>query len=225
MSSAQRDDMTGREGANDPRSHMRARPHAKAITPSLSPPNGELSRKAVGVEWLLGWAYAREKVHLARPPGMPLLANVIGAGRDSTSHLGVGSGARNNMGFEAPPDAYAVMRAVDALDRSDAMLVRTYALMGGAARPDWTPMPVIRCEPGKNTGYALHIDKRKRRTLCPFRTFIYRGDLPEIVAERRRVYRQWAESVAQVHGMLQAGELQHHELTGELPPLAPWDGR
>ena len=50
-------DLSGREGADPQAMHVRAHPHAKSINLSL-PPQFEKSRKAVTVEWLLGWAYA-----------------------------------------------------------------------------------------------------------------------------------------------------------------------
>jgi hypothetical protein len=172
------------------------------------------------VEWLLHWAYVREKVHLARPMGSEPETWSRGPrmGGDSSDKLGAMISSSLNLGFEAHPDAYAVMQAAGAHD--EWRLLRDYAMM--ASRPDWTPRPVIRTVIGK-AGHAMHIDKRGKRTLCQFRLFTYRGDMPEIVAERRARYRRWACAVADVHRALsKVGALAAHAVSLDLPKLTPW---
>jgi len=179
----------------------------------------------VTIGWLLHWAFAREKVHLARPEGMAgALWNPSRSGSDSTLTIGGGGmGGGSNLGFAAPADAYAVHRAVKA-QGGVAKVIQTYAMMGVDARPDWTPHPVITVERGK-TGYAHEIIRPGKYRLCPFRLFRYRGDLPEIVDQRRRVYSDWAETVRAVHEMLRApGQLSAHRLVADVPPVAPWTG-
>jgi hypothetical protein len=111
------------------------------------------------LEELLHWAFAREKVHLARLPGLPYTPH--SSGRDSTGAIGMGGGGGNNIGFEAPADAYVVMWAVDALG-GIASVVREFALIG--APPPWTPDPVIRVR----RGYTV-VDRRTRRpSYCEF---------------------------------------------------------
>lgn len=216
--------MLGRDRERSPALRERARPHTRPVNISLPPFETVDGCKAVTVEWLLNWAYAREKVHLARLPGMG--ASAVFAprgfpGASSSERVGVAVGSSMNLGFEAPADAYAVAWAVNDLGRM-ARPVREYGLMG--SRPDWTPHPVIVAERGR-TGNALHIDRRGKRHICPFRLFVYRGDVEAIVAERRRGYSAWARAVTQVHGALAApGVLTAHNLLPSLPPISPWDG-
>jgi hypothetical protein len=174
------------------------------------------------VEWLLNWAYAREKVHLARMQGMGAAAGFGPRGYPGAANserIGAAVGSSMNLGFEAPADAYAVMRAVLLTGRM-AGVVREYAIIG--ARPDWTPYPSITVERGP-TGHALHLDKKRKRHICPFRLFYYRGDLPEIVAERRQAYERWARAISDVHASLsEPGMLGTHTLADALPPPEPW---
>jgi hypothetical protein len=186
---------------------MRARPCAsQGINSPILP------KTSITIEELLHWAFAREKVHMARPAGMPGLPMMPPrGGRDSTAAIGGGGGGMN-MGFEAPADAYAVMRAVDDLG-GIAGLVREYALIG--APPDWTPHPVIRVRHGDTVN-----DSRTRKP--SFCMFIYVGDLPEHVLQRRQRYARWAQGLAIVHASLADAGLQRYDLAPDLPPLAPW---
>lgn len=194
----------------------RARPYATPVYVSTGLP-------VLTVEGLLQWAYGHEKVHLAREPGMDgaMRARPAGfAAQSSSERIGAAVGTSLNLGFEAPADAYAVARAVEA--SGAAHLLREYALAGG--RPDWTPRPAIVAVPGGG-GHVAHTDAKGRTRLYPFRTFSYRGDLPAIVAERRAIYGRWARGVAAVHAALsQPGALVAYALTGDAPPLAPWNG-
>lgn len=158
------------------------------------------------------WAYAREKVHLARPIGMPGLPSQPPRGvADSTLAMGGGSGG-GNIGFEAPVDAYAVLYAVEALG-GIASTVREYAMIGHA--PEWTPIPMIRVKRGDTV-----LDRRNRRPL--FCEFQYVGDLPEHVRQRRERYSRWAQAIADVHKTLSSVTLQRFTLLPTMPPLAPW---
>lgn len=187
----------------------RAPAHTGGITKTL-PPWTVKTRQTVTIEALLHWAFAREKVHLARTPGLPF--SVPRSPRDSSLGIGWGGcGGGANMGFEAPPDAYTVMHAVDALG-GVASVVREFALIG--APPPWTPKPVIRVMRGKNV-----MDRKTRRPSYCEVTF--GGDLPEHVRMRRERYRRWAEAIGKLHGSL-SGHLRHHELAPDLPPLEPW---
>jgi hypothetical protein len=127
-----------------------------------------------------------------------------------------------NLGFEAPPDAYAVAHAV-AVQGPMARAIYQYALMGPDAHPDWTPHPVILVERGK-TGQTMHIAPGGKRHLAPFRMVRFVGDLPAIVEERRRGYGDWARAVRAVHRWLSDRGLSGHALSAEQPALAPWDG-
>jgi hypothetical protein len=117
MSMKQTDDVAGRDSDDPMALHVRARPHAKPITNSL-PPCDQNSRKAVDVLWLLHWAFVREKVHLARLPGLLMGATLRKGSKDTTSKLGGDIGDSMNMGFEAPADVYAVKHAINGLRRS-----------------------------------------------------------------------------------------------------------
>lgn len=187
--------------------HAGARPCARPSTSTLI-----TTKQKITIEELLFWAFAREKVHLARLSGMPGLPLMVPrGGRDSTSALGGGGGGMN-MGFEAPPDAYAVMHVVDDLG-GVASTIREYALTG--KRPEWTPWPVITVRKGDTV-----IDSRSRKP--SFCMFIYTGDLPEHVHQRRMRYGRWAQAIADVHATLLRAGLQRFDLTGDLPPLEPW---
>ncbi|HEY4112876.1 MAG TPA: hypothetical protein VGM17_02340 [Rhizomicrobium sp.] len=171
----------------------------------------------------MNWAYAREKVHLARPQGSepaPRSRAPRAGCADSSDRCGAMISTSLNLGFEAPADAYAVAWAVESVGRM-ARVVREYGLIG--SRPDWTPRPVITVERGK-TGYTLEIVNRKRRP-CAFRMVRFAGDLPAIVEERRRAYSAWARAIALVHARLaEPGALAAHNLSGDLPPISPWAG-
>jgi len=228
MAAVKEGSVSGRDSADPVSLHVRGRAGAKGSVSSLCPLEGK-NRKVVSVQWLLHWAYGRERVHLARPYGFGTVmrVNLRTSGRDSTLALGGGSGGGVNLGFEAPRDAYAVMDAVDA-QGAIARLVRVHALSNGC--PDWTPSPQVWVEPGDVVGTAVYdadgkpvLTRRGRRYISEFQMFAFRGDLPEIVAERRRVYGRWRAALRNVHRALSVGgALVAHELSAELPAECPW---
>jgi hypothetical protein len=205
MKVKQMDRPSGREREHSIPSHSARAPTCVGGSTSLILPKN----KTVTLEELLHWAFAREKVHLARLPGLPYTPH--SSGRDSTGAIGMGGGGGNNIGFEAPADAYVVMWAVDALG-GIASVVREFALIGSP--PPWTPDPVIRV----HRGQTVRDPVRHRPSYCEFS---YRGDLPEHLALRRDRYRRWAEALAKLHNSL-SGSLQHHRLSAQVPPPEPW---
>jgi hypothetical protein len=213
-------DMSVSDSANPIPMRERARPHAKGI-PSSLPPYDTKACKAVAIDTLLHWAFAREKVHLARPPGLDIGVRLKPRGfaaQSSSERIGAAVGSSMNLGFEAPRDAYAVAAAVAAL-RGDAGLVREYALIGEA--PDWTPYPVIWWERGPPIYGRDHRGRVGRRVVAY--CVAARGDLDALVDERRAVYGRWAAGVAAVHGALVENDaLSDHVLTQVLPPPQPW---
>lgn len=214
----------GRDGEVSPSpACARARPHTRPVSSSLTPSPKDLGLKTVTIEELLTWAFAREKVHIARPEGLGELSGHGPRGWPKASNserIGASVGSSMNLGFEAPTDAYAVLAAVRAQGPLARML-RDYAIM--KARPDWTPCPEITVERGR-TGHTVHIDRRNKRHLCPFRSFVYRGDVPAVLAQRRSRYQAWARAMQAVHKLLsRPGVLRAHRLAPDVPPLAPWE--
>jgi len=176
--------------------------------------------QVVSVEWMLQWAYVREKVQFARLPGLGESPGFAPRGMPSVSsseRIGAAVGTSMNLGFEAPADAYAVKGVVDALTADTKWLVYEHALIG--ARPDWTPRPQITYRRG---GVQYRRDG-KGRLRVDFYVIVWVGDLPEVVAERRRAYLLWARGVKRLHAELsRPGVLRHHRLLNDLPPLQPW---
>lgn len=211
---------SGRDSADPMAMCERAGAHTKDI-PSSLPPYGTKALKAVTAAELLHWAFAREKVHLARLPGFdagPRLKPRGHAATASSERIGAAVGSSMNLGFEAPRDAYAVAAAVAGIGH-DAVLVRERALIGEP--PDWTPYPAIWWEQGAPI-YGKDARGRHGRRIVGYAVYA-RGDLAAIVDERRSVYRRWAVGVAVVHATLVAQDmLADHALTDALPALEPW---
>lgn len=205
------------DSANHPGPHVRARPHVRG------PGNNSLilpkKINTVKTEDLLHWAFAREKVHMARAAGLDAGMRLRPQGfakSSSSERIGAAVGSSMNLGFEAPRDAYAAMAAVMALG-GDAALVRERALIG--TPPEWTPDPVIWFEQGPP---LVGKDKRNRRIIVGYCVFS-RGDLPALVEARRATYRRWAQGITRVHArLMQPGVLADHALSLELPPFEPW---
>jgi len=201
-----------------------ARPRASYYKVSLPPYRKEKVRKAVTVEALLTWAYVREKVHLARDPGLGTGAGFRPRGfpgSSSSERIGAAVGSSMNFGFVAPADAYKVRDAVEECGAPG--LVRNYALIG--SRPDWTPVPRLKSRPDRKFSVAdpdLR-DGKGRPCILTGWTFTWSGDLPEHVDERRERYARWARAISRVHAAL-AGRLAQHELLPDLPREKPWQG-
>lgn len=208
----------GGDGDTQRRQHI-ARLHACEALSDHSP---RLPRppKIISIEELLYWAYAREKVHLARAPGLDVATSFTPRGfpgQASSERIGTAVGSSLNLGFEAPRDAYAVRHAVGR--SGEPALVMQRALIGKP--PDWTPYPVITWDKGPPIYGRVLIQKRRIKIIG---YWVYaRGDLPEIVDERRSVYGRWAHALRRLHAALSApGMLADHDLADDLPPRAPW---
>jgi hypothetical protein len=201
---------------------VRAGAGVKGYIASL-PPHKEIKpKKLVDVLTLLEWAFVREQVLRARDPafGKDAVFRPRGlGGRDSTERIGAAVGTSMNLGFLAPVDAYAVLQAVRCC--GEAALVRQHAL--AMSIPNWVPCPVVWSQPLRCEMISDPVlkDRKGRPLVVEVYPFAWRGDLPEIVAERRAVYRRWALGVAQVHTAL-VGRLADHALTDVLPPPEPW---
>ena len=197
--------------------HTRTRAHARYIHSFFLP---FLPKEEKEIGDILVWAYSREKVHLARPQGfdgvsgMPRLR---GACVDVCEKIGHGGLAANNLGFAAPDDAYAVMRAVRGLDGAAARVLEWHAVAG--VEPDWVPYPVVGVRPGAAI-YGLNARKRRAVVGC---LVSFHGDLPEHLAVKRARYRMWAEGLAAAHAALE-GRLSRFALSPRLPHPAPWEG-
>lgn len=219
---AMKAEVTITSDSDDPMaSHVRAGAHTRGYSSIVTSSLIEIS-----IEDLLVWAYGREKVHLAREPGVgaAVSARRLGfSGVDVSERIGHGGRAENNLGFEAPPDAYAVGRVVDGLSLRAAMLVRHYAVAGG--EPDYTPWPVVRWERGAAIygKWPSARGKGDERRVIGYVVSAH-GDLPAHVAARRDAYRVWAESLRAIHERLGAsGTLRRYALTADLPVLRPWE--
>lgn len=212
--------ISGRDSADPIPLHERAGAPAISVSSSLPPYVTKTGLKAVGTAELLQWAYAREKVHLARPCGMDFGVRLRPRGfaaASSSERIGAAVGSSMNLGFEAPRDAYAVAEAVQG--SGEAKLLWEYAMIGHA--PDWAPDPVIRWEQGPPI-YGRDGRGRSGRRIVGY-AVAARGDLPAQIEARRRVYARWAAGIARVRKLLlDAQALTRHTLTDELPPLTPW---
>jgi hypothetical protein len=203
-------------------SYVRARAHITNLigNKALRHCNEKTAKPAVTVDALLHWAYAREKVHLARLPGLDMGARLRPRGfatSASSERVGAAVGSSMNMGFEAPRDAYAVASVVNGV--RDAALLRERALIGEA--PDWTPRPVVTWEQGPAI-YGRDAKGRVGRRIVAYVVFA-RGDLPAIVEERRAVYSRWVAALSAVRDALVADDLlADHVLVDDLPATAPW---
>lgn len=180
--------------------------------------------KTVRIDDLLHWAYIREKVENARPPGLDLGIIIRPRGHASSAsseRIGAAVGSSSNLGFEAPRDAYAVERAVRM--SGAAYQLRLFVLAYDCRPPDWIANPVIHWEIGRaEYGEWRRKSGRKQRRVTWYHVRPI-GDLPAIVEEARNNYRAWARGIAKAHALLsEPGALQDHQLDQWLPPLEPW---
>lgn len=206
---------------------------------------GNRSRRALGVQQVLEWAFRTEKARLELPePPAPERGDGPGFGLEYVLMQRAALGCRIDGGRFKPDsstheDAEVVAACVAGLPPSLGglrMAIRIAELARAGSTPDWMPAAVPRCVPvemksnqhGERSitipvGTTRVLSRGKWRTVelraCPV-TF---SPHPDQIAAARRHYEQWRLALDCVReGLLAGGMLRSIEVTDAMPKSRPW---
>lgn len=228
--------------------HTRAKPDP---SPSAD------TRRPIGIERLLAWAFGQEQVQLdpERPGHTPIPHHLMVRGMFDAiatyAMLGTrvdnpGAGTRFVGKDHVHWDAETVAAVVSgALPRSVAVLVAEHARVG--TRPTTmegvetrivpaemvtnrhgTYPKAVEANPAVYAGgtWRPGMHRRKGRGQYDgYCTPVLIENPPSQIERCRRNYGAWWVALHEVRErLIDAGSLKSHRLTGEMPPVAPWDG-
>ncbi len=209
------------------------------------PNRGTRSKRALGVQQALEWAFRTEKARLELPePPDPERGDRPGFGLEHVLMQRAALGCRIDGGRYKPDsstheDAEVIAACVAGLPGSLGglrMAIRIAELARAGMTPDWMPGAVPRCVPVETkrnqhgersvtvpVGTTRVLSRGKWRTIelraCP----ITWSPHPDQIAAARRHYEQWWLALDWVRDGLRAGGmLRSIEVTDAMPKRAPW---
>lgn len=208
------------------------------------PKRAERTKRALGVQQVLEWAFRIEKAQLELPPPKDVSQESYGFGLEyvlmQRAALGCRiDGGRHKMGSYTHPDAEVVAATVAGMPDSlggKRMAIRVAELASAGLTPDWMPGAVPRCVPtevrrnqhGERAtaivvGTERVLARGKWRTVellaCP----VTWRPHPEQIASARRAYHDWWKALVWVREELIAGRmLREMEMMETMPKGRPW---
>lgn len=212
--------------------------------PNRSAP-GTRTKRALGVQQVLEWAFRTEKARLELPePPDPERGDSPGFGLEYVLMQRAALGCRIDGGRYKPDsstheDAEVVAACVAGLPTSLGglrMAIRIAELARAGMTPDWMPGAVPRCVPVEMkrnqhgarsitiaVGTTRVLTRGKWRTVelraCPV-TF---SPHPDQIAAAHRHYKQWWLALGWVRdGLREGGMLRSIEVTDAMPKHQPW---
>ena len=208
-------------------------------------PRGTRTKRALGVQAALEWAFRIEKARLELPPPKDASGESFGFGLEyvllQRAALGCRvDGGQHKIGSYTHPDAEVVAAAVAAMpDRlgGKRMAIHVAELARAGITPDWMPGEVPRCVPvevkcnqyGERAttvvvGTERVLTRGKWRTVEVLACPVTWRPHPEQIAAARRGYEQWWQALDWVReGLNAGGMLREVELTGVMPRRGPWE--
>ena len=211
------------------------------------PSAGGKSKRALGVQAALEWAFRVEKAQLELPPRQDADEESRGFGLEyvlmQRAVLGCQiDGGQHKMGGYVHEDAEVIAASVAGLPDSLGgirMALRVTELARAGMTPDWMPGAVPRCVPvdikrNRHGDRAVSVVVGTERTLvsgkwrdvevraCPV---MFRPH-PEQIESAQRGYDDWWAALDWVRdGLVAGGILREVEVTGVMPKVKPWKNR
>jgi hypothetical protein len=188
-----------------------------------------MARRELSIEEALVWAFQRERVHLARVPGLGVAGRRVANGfahADPIARMGVGVNVSLNLGFEAPADAYPISYAVRELPERYAFDVpgcdepgelNVRRLVFDCARTGTQPAYCANPRPLAVENGGLVYDANNR----PWYSVVtYRGDTTEGVIRARTIFLVWRIALEALRDRLQKSNcFKSLSITDELPEI------
>ena len=206
---------------------------------------GSKTKRALGVQQILEWAFRTEKAQLELPePPDPEHGDGFGYGLEyvllQRATLGCQiDGGRHKMGSYTHEDAEVVAATVagmpDALG-GKRMAIRVAELARAGLTPDWMPGAVPHCVPVETrrnqhgersvtvvVGTERVLSRGKWRTLEVLACPVTWRPHPEQIASARQGYEDWWKALDWIRdGLVQGGMLREAEVTDAMPKMRPW---
>lgn len=196
-----------------------------------------MERRDMAIEDALIWAFMREKVQLARLPGLGITGRPVGHGfphTDPVARIGCGGHASLNLGFDAPADAYVLQDAVHALPRDYAYTLPAWCLSAvnpnPAGRIDLQQLVMRYAATGTRPDYCEHprplaaidggpvYDMNNHRAL--YSVVLWSGDPPETVMRIRTRFLVWRIALETLRNDLKdCRKFRALRITDDLPEI------
>lgn len=202
------------------------------------------TKRALGVQQVLEWAFRIEKAQLELPPPKDVSEESYGFGLEyvlmQRAALGCRiDGGQHKIGSYTHPDAEVVAATVSGMPDSlggKRMAIRVAELARAGLTPDWMPGAVPRCVPletkrnqhGERAttiviGTERVLARGKWRTVevlaCPVRWQPH----PEQIVSARQAYESWWRALSWVReGLIAGGILREVHVTETMPKWPPW---
>lgn len=202
------------------------------------------TKRTLGVQQVLEWAFRIEKAQLELPPPTDVSEESSDFGLEyvlmQRAALGCRiDGGRHKMGSYTHPDAEVVAATVAGMPATlggKRMAIRVAELARAGLTPDWMPGAVPRCIPvevkrnqhGERAttivvGTERVLTRGKWRTVdvlaCPVRWRPH----PEQIASVRRGYEDWRQALGWIRDGLVVGRmLREVEVAATMPRELPW---
>jgi hypothetical protein len=207
--------------------------------------SGTKTRRALGVQAALEWAFGKEKAQLELPRLEDVTEEGFGFGLEyvllQQAILGCQiDGGQHKLDSFTHPDAEVIAATVAGMPErlgGIRMAIRVTELARAGMTPDWMSGAVPRCVPvevkhnqhGERAvtmvvGTERVLSRGKWRTVellaCP----VTWRPHPEQIASARRGYMEWWEALDWIRdGMIAGGMLREVEVTAVMPKVRPWE--
>jgi len=210
-------------------------------------PRGTRTRRALGVQAVLEWAFRAEKARLELPAPKDDSGESFGFGLEylllQRATLGCRvDGGQHKIGSFTHPDAEVIAATVTALPDmlgGKRMAIHIAELARAGVTPDWMPGEVPRCVPVETkrnqhgerattvvVGTERVLTRGKWRTVEVLACPVTWRPHPEQIASARRGYEQWWLALDWVReGLVAGGMLREVKVTGDMPKVRPWISR
>jgi hypothetical protein len=205
---------------------------------------GTRTKRALGVQAVLEWAFRVEKAQLELPVRRDVEEEAFGFGLEyvlmQRAALGCKvDGGQHKMGSDTHPDAEVVAATVAGMPDGLGgirMAISVAELARAGITPNWMPGVVPRCVPVETksnqhgerastivVGTERVLSRGKWRTVevlaCPVTWRPY----PEQIASARQGYVDWWQALDWVRqGLLAGGMLREVEVMAAMPKVRPW---
>jgi hypothetical protein len=207
-------------------------------------PGGKKTKRALGVQAALEWAFGVEKAQLELPPPTDVAEEGFGFGLEYVllQHAILGckvDGGQHKMGGYVHEDAEVIAATVAGMPDSLGgirMAIRVAELARAGLTPDWMPSVVPRCVPVETrqnqhgersitivVGAERVLSRGKWRTVDVLACPVNWRPHPEQIASARRGYEDWWQALDWVrNGLIAGGMLREVEVTAAMPKIKPW---
>lgn len=205
---------------------------------------GTKTRRALGVQAALEWAFGKEKAQLELPRPEDVTEEGFGFGLEyvllQQAILGCQiDGGQHKLDSFTHPDAEVIAATVAGMPErlgGIRMAIRVTELARAGMTPDWMPGAVPRCVPvevkhnqhGERAvtmvvGTERVLTRGKWRTVellaCP----VSWRPHPEQITSARRGYEDWWQALDWIRdGLIAGGMLREVEVTASMPRARPW---